>query len=200
MYELKYDFKQYNTVISAYMEILINNSMNNFQQQIRSGQVINHEHDADALAGCIQNLEEYLYYNYTNSPENFNHILNSTINNVKTISVLPDDKRGIYGETQAQNKLIFINPDLINGLLPIIIGSWTIIQSIIKFQLAFNMKSFNAPNWAFLLIGSIMTFVIGIIILLNPFGTAIAITQLCGIFLFVSEVINIIESIFMLKS
>ena len=95
---------------------------------------------------------------------------------------------------------IFINPDLINGLLPIIIGSWTIIQSIIKFQLAFNMKSFNAPNWAFLLIGSIMTFVIGIIILLNPFGTAIAITQLCGIFLFVSEVINIIESIFMLKS
>ena len=62
------------------------------------------------------------------------------------------------------------------------------------------MKSFNAPNWAFLLIGSIMTFVIGIIILLNPFGTAIAITQLCGIFLFVSEVINIIESIFMLKS
>ena len=25
MYELKYDFKQYNTVIQAYMEMLINN-------------------------------------------------------------------------------------------------------------------------------------------------------------------------------
>lgn len=112
MYELKYDFKQYNTVIQAYMEMLINKSMNNFQQQIRSGQVINREHDADALAGFIKNLEEYLHYNYINSPEQFNHIINSTINNVKTISVLPTDKRGIYGETQAQNKLIFINPDL----------------------------------------------------------------------------------------
>lgn len=112
MYELKYDFKQYNTVIKTYMEMLINNSMSNFQQQIRNGQVINREHDADSLAGCIQNLEEYLYYNYTNSPESFNHIINSTINNVRTISVLPTDRRGIYGETQAENKLILINPDL----------------------------------------------------------------------------------------
>ncbi len=112
MYELKYDFKQYNRVIKTYMKMLINNSMNNFQQQIRSGQVINDEYDADVLAGCIQNLEEYLYYTYTNSPENFNHIINSTINNVRTISVLPTNRRGIYGETQIENKLIFINPDL----------------------------------------------------------------------------------------
>ena len=40
--------------------------MTNFQQQISNGQVRNGEHDAGALAGCIQNLEEYLYYNYKN--------------------------------------------------------------------------------------------------------------------------------------
>ena len=56
MYKLEYDFKQYNNIMSAYIEVLINNSMTNFQQQISNGQVRNGEHDARALTGCIQNL------------------------------------------------------------------------------------------------------------------------------------------------
>ena len=84
MYELKYDFKQYNDIISTYMEILINNSMTSFQKQIRNGQIRNSEHDADSLAGCIQNFEEYLYYNYKKSPETFNIMLNSTLNDEAT--------------------------------------------------------------------------------------------------------------------
>lgn len=85
MYELKYDFKQYNDIISTYMEMLINNSMNSFQEQMRNGQISNIEHDADSLAGCIQNFEEYLYYNFKKQPETFNLILNSILNNVRTI-------------------------------------------------------------------------------------------------------------------
>ena len=54
MYKLEYDFKQYNNIMSAYIEVLINNSMTNFQQQISNGQVRNGEHDAGTLAGCIQ--------------------------------------------------------------------------------------------------------------------------------------------------
>lgn len=112
MYNLNYDFEQYNDVISAYIEVLINKSTTNFQQQIRNRQVINREHDADALAGCIQKLEDYLYYNFQKSPATFNHVINATMNNVRTISVLPNNKRGIYGEAQADNKIIYINPDL----------------------------------------------------------------------------------------
>lgn len=112
MYNLNYDFGQYNDVISVYIEVLINKSTTNFQQQIRNRQVRNREHDADALAGCIQNLEEYLYYNFQKSPATFNHVINATMDNVRTISVLPNNKRGIYGEAQADNKIIYINPDL----------------------------------------------------------------------------------------
>lgn len=112
MYNLNYDFGQYNDVISVYIEVLINKSTTNFQQQIRNRQVRNREHDADALAGCIQNLEEYLYYNFQKSPATFNHVINATMDNVRTISVLPNNKREIYGEAQADNKIIYINPDL----------------------------------------------------------------------------------------
>lgn len=79
MYKLKYDFRQYNNVIATYIDVLINNSMASFQQQIRNGRVKNIEHESNALAGCIQNLEEYLYYNFKKSPEIFNHIINATI-------------------------------------------------------------------------------------------------------------------------
>lgn len=112
MYNLKYDFKQYNEVMSVYMDVLVEKSTAQFQQQIRNGQVRNSEHDADALAGGIENLEEYLYYNFQKSPQTFNHILNSTMNKVKTISVLPEEERGIYGRTEVENQMIFINPDL----------------------------------------------------------------------------------------
>lgn len=112
MYNLTYDFGQYNAVISTYIEVLINKTMTGFQQQIRNGQVRNGKHDGDTLAGCIQNIEEYLHDNYEKSPKTFNHMINATMNHVRTILVLPDNKRGIYGETQAQNKTICINPDL----------------------------------------------------------------------------------------
>ena len=35
MYKLKYDFRQYNNVIATYIDVLINNSMAIFQQQMR---------------------------------------------------------------------------------------------------------------------------------------------------------------------
>lgn len=115
MYTLKYDFKQYNDVISTYLEVLINKSSANFQQQVRTRQIENNNHDAESLAGCIENLEEYLYYNFQKSPQNFNYILNSTMNKVRIISVLPQQERGIYGRTEVENKTIYINPDLSNS-------------------------------------------------------------------------------------
>ncbi len=112
MYSLSYDFGRYNEVISVYIESLIEQSKNNFQQQLRSGQIKNKEKDSNALAGLIQNVEEYLYYNYKKSPHMFNHILNTIMNKVRTVAVLPTNKRGIYGEAQDKNKIVYVNPDL----------------------------------------------------------------------------------------
>lgn len=112
MYKLKYNFLKYNQDIRVYLEDLINKSISMFKSQLRNGQIKKPEKDASALAGCIRNVEEYLYYYFVTSPEDFNSILNSMMNNVRTIACFPSNKRRIYGETQAQNKLIYINPEL----------------------------------------------------------------------------------------
>jgi len=115
MYELSYDFQTSNQIIAKYFQNLIANSSANLQQQVKNSQVINLRNDSNSLANCIANLEQYLYYNFEKLPQNFDYILNSIMNNVSIISVLPKNERSIYGKTEIGNKTIYINPDLPNS-------------------------------------------------------------------------------------
>lgn len=90
------------------------------------------------------------------------------------------------------------NPQVIVSFLPFIIGAWIVVEGTIRLQFAFNMRGNETGNWLILLILSILTIVFGFVVLFNPFGTAIAITSLAGILLFINEVVNILESIYII--
>ena len=98
-----------------------------------------------------------------------------------------------------------ISTELIEGTLYTVIGiflifkpSWLIIQFIIKFQFAFNLKSLSLPVWSLMLISSLLHLVFGLVMIFNPFGSMIAITTIAGIILLVTEIGNIVESIYLL--
>ncbi len=93
--------------------------------------------------------------------------------------------------------LIF-KPNLLNEFLGIIVGAWQLIQFIIKFQFAFNLKSATSPAWSIMLISALAHLIFGILILFNPLATILAITTISGIILLITEITNIIESIFLL--
>lgn len=93
--------------------------------------------------------------------------------------------------------LIF-KPSILNEFLGIIIGTWLIIQFIIKFQFAFNLKSLSLPVWSLMLVSSLLHLVFGLVMIFNPFGSMIAITTIAGIILLVTEIGNIVESIYLL--
>lgn len=94
---------------------------------------------------------------------------------------------------------VFIyNPQIIVSFLPFIIGAWIIVEGIIKFQFSFNIKANETGNWIAMMLVSLLTIIFGLIIIFNPFGTAIAITSLSGIFLLISEILNIIEAIYVI--
>lgn len=95
--------------------------------------------------------------------------------------------------------LLIIKPSIVNEFLATIVGAWMIIQSIIKLQFSFNLKALQNRNWILVLILSLTTLILGIIILFNPFATAIAVTTLAGIMLLISEIASIIEAITLLK-
>lgn len=93
--------------------------------------------------------------------------------------------------------LIF-RPSILNEFLGVIVGAWQIIQFIIKFQFAFNLKSAASPSWAIMLITALVHLVFGLVLIINPFSTIAAITMVAGIILLISEIGNMVESIAML--
>ena len=94
--------------------------------------------------------------------------------------------------------LILLNKTFMISIIPVLIGIWIIVKSIIKLQLSLNIKSEVENSWMFILISSIITLAIGLISIIHPFDTMVTITVLSGILLLVSGVISIIESIYIL--
>ena len=87
--------------------------------------------------------------------------------------------------------IILLNQPLFISILPIMIGIWIFIRSIIKFQLAINLKSAVAERWGLLLVSSILMAILGVLIIVNPFEVILAL-------MLVVEIVNICESVYFL--
>lgn len=94
--------------------------------------------------------------------------------------------------------IILLNQVEFISILPIIIGMWLIIKSVMKFQLAINLKSMMAEKWGWVLASAILMFIFGVLIVLNPFATVITLTRFVGIMLLIAEICDLIESIYIL--
>lgn len=106
----------------------------------------------------------------------------------------------IQGIIVALIGFVFVyNPQIVASFLPFIVGTWIIMEGMVKFQFAFNLRATNSDNWLIILLLSIISIIFGVIVIFNPFGTAITITALIGIFLFISQILNIIESIYVIR-
>lgn len=93
---------------------------------------------------------------------------------------------------------ILINKPLLIAILPFVIGIWVMIRSLMKLQVAFNLKSAESSNWIWVLVSAIISLLLGILIVMNPFDTALTVTVLAGIILLISAMIDLAESIIIL--
>lgn len=94
--------------------------------------------------------------------------------------------------------LIMISAEYLIVFLPILLAVWIITKSIIKMQISLNIRTDMQSNWVLVLVFSIISLLIGIFILINPMFGYITIS-IMGIFLAIYEVLNIIESIYILN-
>ena len=94
--------------------------------------------------------------------------------------------------------IILLNQPLFISILPIMIGIWIFIKSIMKFQLAINLKSALAERWGLLLVSSILMAILGVLIIVNPFEAIVTLTRFIGIIMLVVEIVNICESAYFL--
>lgn len=94
--------------------------------------------------------------------------------------------------------LFVLHPEWLSTFLPFVVGIWILVESIIRFQISLNMKGIANSRWGVMLILSILTAILGIFIMVYPTATTAILISLCGLILLITEVINIIEEVFIM--
>lgn len=84
-------------------------------------------------------------------------------------------------------------------IFSIIIGLMIIFINLFKLQLALNLKQIENTNWFTGVIISTISLILGIVIILDPFGTTKILVITSGVVLCISELCNIIYSFIILK-
>lgn len=88
--------------------------------------------------------------------------------------------------------IIIIYPYSIINLVTICLGVYLVINGLLKLKVAFNLKNVT-DKWIGTLIMSIITVILGILLIFNPFA-GITITKLAGAFLVVVAIFDLIDT------
>ena len=88
--------------------------------------------------------------------------------------------------------IIIIYPYSIINLVTICLGVYLIINGMLKLKLAFTLKNIT-DKWIGTLVMGIITIVLGILLIFNPFA-GITITKLAGAFLVIVAVFDLIDT------
>lgn len=76
--------------------------------------------------------------------------------------------------------LIYVFKGFLLSLVPTIIGLFLLISGLIKLQSALDFRRLGVPRWRLQLVTASVSAVMGVIILFNPFGTALLMTRVIG--------------------
>lgn len=88
--------------------------------------------------------------------------------------------------------LLCCHPGDVVALLQFLIGIFILVDSVLKFQTALEARRFGLARWWSIFLVALLSAVGGLLLLLNPFGSAKALVVLLGITLVVDGAQNLI--------
>ncbi|MDD6224624.1 MAG: DUF308 domain-containing protein [bacterium] len=87
--------------------------------------------------------------------------------------------------------LFIFNAKFISSILPFALGIYFVMNGIQKLQYAIELRHHQIVQSISTIITSIFIVLCGILMIVNPFGGALAITQILGIFMILYSLLNI---------
>lgn len=90
---------------------------------------------------------------------------------------------------------ILLRTDDILKAMPFVFGILLVIDSATKVQAAFDLRRLQAPYWYAALLIGIVTAILGIILVVNPFTAIVVLNIFIGASLIINAVSNLISSI-----
>lgn len=91
--------------------------------------------------------------------------------------------------------ILFFSPELLVSIIPVLIGVALVMSSAYKLQSIYNFKKANNLFNTWNLIITLCILVLGLLLIINPFDGALAITEVIGIFLMLYAILDITDSV-----
>ena len=95
---------------------------------------------------------------------------------------------------------LIIYPNSLSVLISLGIGIWFITSSVTRIKYSVILKDVPEVNWVVLLVGAIITLIIGITFVFAPLASAVALTTFSGVMMIIYSVIDIVEIILIKKN
>ena len=76
--------------------------------------------------------------------------------------------------------MMLIRPQYIVSILPILLGIFIILSSIMKIQNAIDLKRVDYPRWWLILVFALISIALGAILIWNPFAAASTLMMFVG--------------------
>lgn len=95
--------------------------------------------------------------------------------------------------------LIMANPLGFANLITIFIGLWFIVSGVIKGAIAIRFKKYREETWLFNLVIAILTLLIGILLVVNPFNGVMVLTTYVGIMFIIYAGMDIVNQLLFRK-
>ncbi len=89
---------------------------------------------------------------------------------------------------------LFLNIDSLVNFITTVIGITIVVKSLFKLQFAFNLKGLSQA-WIYNLGFGLISLTIGILLIVNPFSSAVLFLRIVGALLIISSIAEIIENV-----
>ncbi|QSX06918.1 DUF308 domain-containing protein [Sedimentibacter sp. zth1] len=126
---------------------------------------------------------------------------------IKFISYFVNDTYGLAFQfdfalgifTMLIGLVLILHPKNILVFLNVVIGIFVIIDGTFKLQTAKEARQFGLDNWWLILILAIITAIVGLLLIFNPFEGVLALSVIIGIALIADGIENLCVAIYTIK-
>ena len=91
---------------------------------------------------------------------------------------------------------LIIRSDIVMRILPIVFGLFVIFDSLGRIQNALELRRCEYPSWKSFLLLAVLSIVLGVIMIVDPFGTMETLVMAIGIILIVEGAINLLSALY----
>ena len=91
---------------------------------------------------------------------------------------------------------LIIRSDIVVRILPIVFGLFVIFDSLGRIQNALDLRRCEYPSWKGFLLLPVLSVVLGVVMILNPFGTMETLVMAIGIILIIEGAINLLSALY----